>query len=89
MLCFTSRAPPFYSQKPTNALQFVANCTVGIHAYQSLIKNYHFEIEMLEALSQAGDINYSGTPENVGPVVKDDVLLCKIDGLPDLSIRIV
>jgi fumarylpyruvate hydrolase len=37
----------------------------------------------------AGDIIYSGTPENVGPVVKDDVLLCKIDGLPDMSIRIV
>ena len=37
----------------------------------------------------AGDIIYSGTPENVGPVVKGDVLLCKIDGLPDMSIRIV
>ncbi len=37
----------------------------------------------------AGDIIYSGTPANVGPVVKDDVLLCKIEGLPDMSIRIV
>jgi 2-keto-4-pentenoate hydratase/2-oxohepta-3-ene-1,7-dioic acid hydratase in catechol pathway len=36
-----------------------------------------------------GDIVYSGTPENVGPVVKGDVLLGKLDGLPDLSIRIV
>jgi fumarylpyruvate hydrolase len=36
-----------------------------------------------------GDIIYSGTPENVGPVVKGDVLLCKIVGLPDLSVRIV
>ena len=37
---------------------------------------------------KAGDIIYSGTPENVGPVVKGDVLLCKLDGLPDMSIRI-
>ncbi|MFL6812137.1 MAG: fumarylacetoacetate hydrolase family protein, partial [Bradyrhizobium canariense] len=38
---------------------------------------------------KAGDIIYSGTPENVGPVVKGDVLLCKLDGLPDMSIKIV
>jgi 2-keto-4-pentenoate hydratase/2-oxohepta-3-ene-1,7-dioic acid hydratase in catechol pathway len=38
---------------------------------------------------KAGDIIYSGTPENVGPVVKGDVLLCKLDGLSDMSIRIV
>jgi 2-keto-4-pentenoate hydratase/2-oxohepta-3-ene-1,7-dioic acid hydratase in catechol pathway len=38
---------------------------------------------------KAGDIIYSGTPENVGPVVKGDVLLCKLDGLPDMSIRVV
>ena len=37
----------------------------------------------------AGDIIYSGTPENVGPVVKGDLVHCKIDGLPDLSIKIV
>lgn len=45
-------------------------------------------------LSQAfelkpGDIIYSGTPENVGPVVKGDVIDCHIDGLPNLDIRIV
>ena len=38
---------------------------------------------------KAGDIIYSGTPENVGAVVKGDVILCKIDKLPDLSIKIV
>ncbi len=38
---------------------------------------------------KAGDIIYSGTPENVGPVVRGDTMLCKLDGLPDLSIRIV
>ncbi len=38
---------------------------------------------------KAGDIIYSGTPENVGPVVKGDILLCKLEGLPDMSIKIV
>ena len=38
---------------------------------------------------KAGDIIYSGTPENVGPVVKGDVILCKIAGLPDMSVKIV
>jgi 2-keto-4-pentenoate hydratase/2-oxohepta-3-ene-1,7-dioic acid hydratase in catechol pathway len=37
----------------------------------------------------AGDIIYSGTPENVGPLVKGDVVLCKIEGLPDMSVKIV
>lgn len=38
---------------------------------------------------KAGDIIYSGTPENVGPMVKGDVVVCKLDKLPDLSIKIV
>jgi 2-keto-4-pentenoate hydratase/2-oxohepta-3-ene-1,7-dioic acid hydratase in catechol pathway len=38
---------------------------------------------------KAGDIIYSGTPENVGAVVKGDVLLAKLEGLPDVSIKIV
>ena len=38
---------------------------------------------------KAGDIIYSGTPENVGPVVKGDVIECNIDKLPSLSVRIV
>jgi fumarylpyruvate hydrolase len=50
--------------------------------------------EQISQLSQAfelkaGDIIYSGTPENVGPVVKGDVLVGRIDGLPELSVRIV
>ena len=32
---------------------------------------------------KAGDIIYSGTPENVGPVVVGDTMLCKIDGLTE------
>ena len=38
---------------------------------------------------KAGDIIYSGTPENVGPVVRGDVMLGHIDGLPDISVRVV
>ena len=38
---------------------------------------------------KAGDIIYSGTPENVGPVVRGDVIDCHIDGLPNLGLRIV
>jgi 2-keto-4-pentenoate hydratase/2-oxohepta-3-ene-1,7-dioic acid hydratase in catechol pathway len=36
-----------------------------------------------------GDVIYSGTPENVGPVVPGDVMEGHIDGLPNLSVRVV
>jgi fumarylpyruvate hydrolase len=187
-----TREPPFFFQKPTDAIQNVAIGVVADHPYPSLTKNYHHEVELVAALKsggtniapeqaldhvygytlgldmtrrdlqnamaaekkpweigksfdhaavlgpihpvaqtghftkgeislavngkvrqdsnldkmiwsvaeqisklseafelKAGDIIYSGTPENVGPVVKGDVLLCKLDGLSDMSIRIV
>ncbi len=187
-----TREPPFFFQKPTDAIQNVAIGTVADHPYPSLTRNYHHEVELVATLKsggsniavgqaldhvygyalgldmtrrdlqngmaaekkpweigksfdhaavlgpihpvsktghftkgaislavngtvrqnsdldkmiwsvaeqiaklseafelKAGDIIYSGTPENVGPVVKGDVLLCKLDGLPDMSIRIV
>jgi 2-keto-4-pentenoate hydratase/2-oxohepta-3-ene-1,7-dioic acid hydratase in catechol pathway len=187
-----TREPPFFFQKPTDAIQYVAIGAVADHPYPSLTKNYHHEVELVAALKsgganispdqaldhvygyalgldmtrrdlqnamaaekkpweigksfdhaavlgpihpvsktghftegaislavngtvrqnsdldkmiwsvaeqiaklseafelKAGDIIYSGTPENVGPVVKGDVLLGKLKGLPDLSIRIV
>jgi len=187
-----TREPPFFFQKPTDAIQNVAPGTVADHPYPTLTKNYHYEVELVAALhkggrdipvdralenvyayalgldmtrrdlqramgdekkpweigksfdrsapigpfhlasgtghftqggiwlkvngttkqnanlnqmiwnvaeqisrlSQAfelapGDIVYSGTPENVGPVVRGDVIQCHIDGLPDLSVRIV
>ena len=187
-----TREPPFFFQKPTDAIQNVAVKTVADHPYPSLTKNYHYEVELVAALKSggrdipadkaldhvfgyavgldmtrrdlqrklgdekkpweigksfdksapigpihqvsqvghfqkgaislavndqvkqnsnlthmiwsvaeqiaqlstafelaAGDIIYSGTPENVGPVVKGDVILCKIEGLPDMSVRIV
>ena len=36
-----------------------------------------------------GDIVYSGTPENVGPVVPGDVMEGHIDGLYDISVKVV
>jgi fumarylpyruvate hydrolase len=175
-----TREPPFFFQKPTDAIQNVAVGAVADHPYPSLTKNYHHEVELVAALKsggtnispeqaldhvygyalgldmtrrdlqnksfdhaavlgpihpvakvghltkgaislavngtvrqdsnldrmtwsvaeqiaklseafelKAGDIIYSGTPENVGPVVKGDILLCKLEGLPDMSIRIV
>jgi len=191
-----TREPPFFFQKPTDAVQFVAIGSVADHPYPSLTKNYHYELELVAALKsggtniaidqalqhvygyavgldmtrrdlqrgmgdqkkpweigksfdmsapigpihpvallgngqqhitkgrielkvngqvkqeadlsymiwsvaeqisklseafelKAGDIIYSGTPENVGPVVKGDVLVGHIDGLPELSVRIV
>jgi fumarylpyruvate hydrolase len=187
-----TREPPFFFQKPTDAIQFVAPGQVVDHRYPSLTKNYHYEVELVAALSRGGrnipidkalelvygyalgldmtrrdlqrgmgdqkkpweigksfdssapigpihkvaqtghytrgaiwlkvngqlkqqatlnhmiwsvaeqisrlseafelfpgDIIYSGTPENVGPVVKGDVIECHIDGLPELSVKIV
>jgi 2-keto-4-pentenoate hydratase/2-oxohepta-3-ene-1,7-dioic acid hydratase in catechol pathway len=50
--------------------------------------------EQISKLSEAfelfpGDIIYSGTPENVGPVVRGDVIEMHIDGLPNLSVKVV
>jgi len=188
------REPPFFFQKPTDAIQYVAPSSVVDHPYPTLTKNYHYEVELVAALNKgsggqkiaieqaldlvygyalgldmtrrdlqralgdekkpweigksfdrsapigpihpvashghigkaaiwlkvngvtkqsanlsqmiwsvaeqisklseafelkAGDIIYSGTPENVGPVVRGDVIDCHIDGLPNLSIKIV
>jgi fumarylpyruvate hydrolase len=187
-----TREPPFFFQKPTDAIQFVAPGTVGDHPYPTLTKNYHYEVELVVALAKGGksipvasaldhvygyslgldmtrrdlqramgdekkpweigksfdhsavigqihpvaqtghfvdggiwlkvngatkqdatlshmiwsvaeqvsrlseanelfpgDIIYSGTPENVGPVVRGDVIEIHIDRLPNLHIRIV
>ncbi len=187
-----TREPPFFFQKPADAVQPVAPGVIGENPYPSLTQNYHYEVEMVaflksggrdiaveDALShvygyavgldmtrrdlqrqladlkkpweigkafdhgapvghiqrvedvghpsagpvslsvngevkqsadladmswnvaeqiaqlsranelKAGDIIFSGTPENVGPVVRGDVLLGKVAGLNDLSVRIV
>lgn len=187
-----TREPPFFFQKPTDAIQFIAPDKVVDHPYPTLTKNYHYEVELVAALNKGGrsipvdkaldhvygyalgldmtrrdlqramgdqkkpweigksfdksapigplhtvgqvghfkegaiwlkvngaikqnanlnqmiwsvaeqisriseafelmpgDIIYSGTPENVGPVVPGDVIACHIDKLPELSVKIV
>lgn len=187
-----TREPPFFFQKPTDAIQYVVAGTVADHPYPTLTKNYHYEAELVAALGKGGrnipidkalehvygytlgldmtrrdlqramgdqkkpweigksfdksapigaihklaqighftqgaiwlkvngqtkqsanlnqmiwsvaeqiaklseafelfpgDIIYSGTPENVGPVVRGDVIEMHIDGLPNLSVKIV
>ena len=187
-----NREPPFFFQKPTDAIQYVPTGTVAPHPYPTLTKNYHYEAELVAVLGKGGrniplnqalehvygytlgldmtrrdlqramgdekkpweigksfdhsavlgavhrvaqtghftkgaiwlkvngqtkqnadlsqmiwsvaeqvsrlseafelfpgDIIYSGTPENVGPVVKGDVIEMHIDGLPNLSVKIV
>ena len=49
--------------------------------------------EQISKLSEAfelmpGDLIYSGTPENVGPVVPGDLMEGSIAGLPGLSVRV-
>ena len=44
------REPPFFFQKPTDAIQNVAPGTVADHPYPSLTKNYHDEVELVAAL---------------------------------------
>ena len=186
------REPPFFFQKPTDAIQNVTPGVVADHPYPTLTKNYHYEVELVAALGRGGrnipvaqalnhvwgytlgldmtrrdlqramgdekkpweigksfdhsapigplfpvsqvghfaqgaiwlkvngqtkqnanlnqmiwsvaeqisklseanelfpgDIIYSGTPENVGPVVRGDVIEIHIDKLPNLSVRIV
>jgi fumarylpyruvate hydrolase len=187
-----NREPPFFFQKPTDAIQIVPLGETIDHPYPTLTKNYHYEVELVAALwrggrnipadraldlvyaytvgldmtrrdlqramgdekkpweigksfdhsavlgplqnaqkvghlkdgaiwlkvngqikqnanlnqmiwsvaeqisklSEAfelapGDIIYSGTPENVGPVVKGDVIDAHIDGIPDIRVKIV
>ena len=186
-----TREPPFFFQKPSDAIQYVPADGTAEHPYPPLTKNYHYELELVVALHKGGanvpsdkalelvygyavgldmtrrdlqrgmgeqkkpweigkafdhsapigpihpassighpaagaivlkvngqikqsanldqmiwnvaeqisrlseafelapgDIIYSGTPENVGPVVKGDLIECHIDKFPGLSLRI-
>jgi fumarylpyruvate hydrolase len=49
-----SREPPFFFQKPSDAVQFVAPGSTGEHPYPPLTKNYHYEIELVAALHRGG-----------------------------------
>ena len=49
-----TREPPFFFQKPTDAIQVVAPGTVADHRYPSLTRNYHHEVELVAALKSGG-----------------------------------
>jgi len=58
------------------------------------VKDGQQVVPVINKLSQAfelfpGDLIYSGTPENVGPVVAGDVMQGSIAGLPTLNVRVV
>jgi 2-keto-4-pentenoate hydratase/2-oxohepta-3-ene-1,7-dioic acid hydratase in catechol pathway len=49
-----TREPPFFFQKPTDAIQYVAPGTTVDHPYPPLTRNYHYEIELVAALHRGG-----------------------------------
>ncbi|MEI7786308.1 MAG: fumarylacetoacetate hydrolase family protein, partial [Betaproteobacteria bacterium] len=49
-----TREPPFFFQKPTDAIQYVQHPRVADHAYPPLTKNYHYEAELVAALHKGG-----------------------------------
>jgi fumarylpyruvate hydrolase len=49
-----NREPPFFFQKPTDAIQNVAIGEVADHPYPSLTKNYQHEVELVAALKSGG-----------------------------------
>jgi len=49
-----NREPPFFFQKPTDAVQLVAQNATVDHPYPPLTKNYHYEVELVAALAKGG-----------------------------------
>ena len=49
-----TREPPFFFQKPTDAIQYVPSGTVANHPYPPLTKNYHYEAELVALLGKGG-----------------------------------
>src|SRR5437660_10759312 len=49
-----TREPPFFFQKPTDAVQIVPPGETVDHPYPPLTKNYHYEVELVAALGKGG-----------------------------------
>jgi 2-keto-4-pentenoate hydratase/2-oxohepta-3-ene-1,7-dioic acid hydratase in catechol pathway len=49
-----NRKPPFFFQKPTDAIQLVPPGETVDHPYPTLTKNYHYEVELVAALAKGG-----------------------------------
>ena len=49
-----TREPPFFFQKPTDAIQLVPQGVTIDHPYPSMTKNYHYEVELVAAIGRRG-----------------------------------
>ena len=49
-----TREPPFFFQKPTDAVQLAPPGVTIDHPYPTLTKNYHYEVELVAALAKGG-----------------------------------
>jgi len=49
-----NREPPFFFQKPTDAVQLVPEGQTIDHVYPPVTKNYHYEVELVAALGKGG-----------------------------------
>ena len=49
-----NREPPFFFQKPTDAIQLVPQGTTIDHPYPPVTKNYHHEVELVAAIGKGG-----------------------------------
>jgi fumarylpyruvate hydrolase len=49
-----NREPPFFFQKPTDAIQLVPDGVTIDHPYPTVTKNYHYEVELVAALGKRG-----------------------------------
>lgn len=49
-----NREPPFFFQKPTDAIQNVATDEIADHPYPSPTRNYHHEVELVAPLKSGG-----------------------------------
>jgi fumarylpyruvate hydrolase len=49
-----TREPPFFFQKPTDAIQLAADGATIDHPYPTITKNYHYEVELVAALGKRG-----------------------------------
>ena len=47
-----TREPPFFFQKPTDAIQIAPPGETIDHPYPPLTKNYHYEVELVAALGE-------------------------------------
>lgn len=56
-----AREPPFFFQKPTDAIQVALPGVTLEHPYPSMTANYHHEVELVAAIGKGGrDVDASG-----------------------------